>query len=111
MTHREFVAAYAAGRVRIEMDKDAAARHLSARLLLPFVLLPVLGVGVASALLGWVWTGLAIILAGIAASRLIKRSAPHFLLTQALEDANVYAEIHASGILRVGPADAGPHAG
>ena len=101
MTHSEFVDAYRSGRVRIEIELPAAARYLSARLLLPFVMLPVLGCGVALALIGWLWTGLAVLAAGIAAPRLIKRSAPHFLLTQALEDARTYDDVTQAGILRV----------
>ena len=101
MTHSEFVDAYRSGRVRIEIELPAAARYLSARLLLPFVMLPVLGCGVALALIGWLWTGLAVLAAGIAAPRFIKRSAPHFLLTQALEDARTYDDVTQAGILRV----------
>lgn len=105
MTHPEFVDAYRSGRVRIDIERPAAARYLSARLLLPFVTLPVLGCGVALALIGWVWTGLTVLAAGIVILRLIKRSAPQFLLTQALEDARVYDDVIQAGILRVRAAD------
>ena len=105
MTHPEFVDAYRNGRVRIEIELPTAARYLSARLLLPFVTLPVLGCGVALALTGWVWSGLAVLAAGITIPRLIKRSAPQFLLTQALEDAKVYDDVTQAGILRVHTAD------
>jgi hypothetical protein len=101
VTHPEFVAAYRSGRVRIDIEPPAAARYLSARLLLPFVMLPLLGCGVALALIGWLWAGVAVLAAGIAVPRLIKRSAPHFLLTQALEDARTYNDVTQAGILRV----------
>jgi hypothetical protein len=101
MTHAEFVAAYAHGEVKVEVDPRGAARHLSARLLLPFVMMPVLGIGVALALVGWVFSGFAIIALGIIAPQLIKRSAPHFLLTQALGNAAVYEEVTRSGLVRV----------
>ena len=103
MSHAEFVAAYARGEVRIEIDPRGAARHLSARLLLPFVMMPVLGIGVALALVGWIFSGFAIIALGIIAPQLIKRSAPHFLLTQALQDAAVYEDVTRSGVLRAAP--------
>jgi hypothetical protein len=103
MTHAQFVAAYARGEIRIEIDRKGAARHLSARLLLPFVMMPVVGVGVAFALIGWFFLGLAIIALGIIVPQLIKRSAAHFLLTQALEDAAVYEEVTRSEVLRVTP--------
>jgi hypothetical protein len=101
VTHPEFVEAYRSGRVRIDIEPPAAARYLSGRLLLPFVMLPILGCGVALALIGWLWAGLAVLAAGVAVPRLIKRSAPHFLLTQALEDARIYDDVTQAGILRV----------
>ena len=103
MTHSEFIAAYARGEIKVEIDPQAAARFLSSRLLLPFVMLPVLGAGVALALVGWFWTGLAILVLGTIASRLIKRSAPHFVLTQALEDERIYGEVTRMNVLRVTP--------
>ena len=101
MSHVEFVAAYRAGAIRVQIDPAAAARFLSARLLLPLVMLPVLGIGVALALSGWVWTGLAVIGVGTVAPILIKRSAPHFVITHALQDARFYDDVAASGILRI----------
>ena len=101
MTHAEFVRAYAAGEIRVHVDPAGGARYVSDRLLLPFVMLPVLGGGVALALTGWIWTGLTILAVGIVAPRLIKRSAPHFALTQALENESAYEELTRSGILRV----------
>ncbi|MFN7086283.1 MAG: hypothetical protein ACK4N4_06625 [Burkholderiales bacterium] len=101
MEHAEFVAAYSKGRLKVEIDPREAARYVSARLLLPLVMMPVVGLGVALALTGWVWTGLAIIAAGIVVPRLIKRSAPHFVLTQALQDEKIYREVTQAEILRI----------
>jgi hypothetical protein len=103
MTHAEFAAAYARGEIKVEIDPAGAARFLSARLLLPLVMMPVLGFGVALALIGWIYTGLAVLAAGIVAPRLIKRSAPHFVLQQALNDPAVYEEITKTGLLRIVP--------
>lgn len=101
MTHAEFVTAYAAGRVKVAVDPAAASKYLSARLLLPLFMMPMLGVGVALALVGWVWTGLAVIAIGFIAPRLIKRSAPRFVLTQALQDEKIYSEVTQAGILQI----------
>jgi hypothetical protein len=101
MTHAEFVAGYARGEIRIEIDPPGAARYLSTRLLLPFVMLPVLGVGIALALVGWIVAGLAVIAAGIIVPRLIKRSAPHILFQNALEDERIYEELRRVNVLRV----------
>jgi len=103
MTYAEFTAAYARGEIKVEVDPKEAARFISARLLLPFVMMPVLGIGVALALLGWIFTGLAVIALGIIAPRLIKRSAPHFVFQQALNDPAVYEVVTKSGLLRVVP--------
>lgn len=103
MTHTEFIAAYAGGRVKVAIDPAAASKYLSARLLLPLLMLPVLGIGVALALTGHIWIGLAIIAAGIIVPRLIKRSAPHFILTQALQDEKIYGEVTQAGILQITP--------
>lgn len=99
MTHAEFIAAYRAGRIKVAFDPPRAATYLSARLLLPIFMLPVLGAGVALALLGWLWSGLAVIALGIIVPRLIKHSAPHFLLTQALEEETVFNELTHANIL------------
>jgi hypothetical protein len=101
MTHPEFVAAYRSGAIRMNVDRTAAARYVSTRLLLPFVMLPVLGLGVALALTGWVWTGLAIIGAASVARVIIRRSAAHFVLTQALHDPKFYEDVAASGVLEI----------
>jgi len=103
VTHSEFTAAYARGEVKVEVEPVAAARFLSARLMLPFLQMPVLGIGVALALVGWFFTGLGIIAAGIVVPRLIKRSAPHFVFQQALQDLAVYDEVTRAGLLRVTP--------
>ena len=104
MTHAEFVAAYRRGEIRVEIEPRGAARLLAARLWLPLVALPVLGLGVALALVGWIFTGLALIAIGFIAPRLIKRNAPHFLLQQALQDAATYEELTGLGLLRTAPA-------
>lgn len=103
MTHAEFVNAYAAGKVKVAIDPAGAARFMSSRLLLPLFMMPVTGAGIALALTGYLWPGLAVIVASIIAPRLIKRSAPHFILTQILENEKFYDEIAQSGILRIMP--------
>ena len=108
MTHTEFITAYRGGRVTVEFYRVRAGQFLSARLMLPVLMLPLLGAGVALALLGWIWSGLALIAAGIIAPRLIKRAAPHFLLTQMLGDEKLYADVQRAGILRIDTTDAQP---
>ena len=40
LEHPQFVAAFQEGRIRVEVDRQGAVRLMSARLLLPLVLLP-----------------------------------------------------------------------
>jgi len=101
MTHAEFVAAYGAGRLRTAVDREAAARMVSARLMLPFVLLPVFGAGVALALLGHLVAGVAVFAAALALRFAVRRTAHGFVLKRALEDERFYGEAVAAGLLRI----------
>lgn len=101
LTHAEFIAAYQGGDVRVNFDPKLAAQFLSARLLLPLFMMPVLGAGVALALVGWIWTGLLVIALGIIVPRLIKRGAPHFLLHQVLDDPALYQELQKNGVMEL----------
>ncbi|MCW5575252.1 MAG: hypothetical protein KIT13_04085 [Burkholderiales bacterium] len=100
-THHEFVQAYGEGRIIVNFDPQAAAKFLSARLLLPLFMMPVLGIGVALALSGWIWTGLLVIALGIVVPRLIKRGAPSFLMQQMMTDEGLYREALHAGIMRI----------
>lgn len=101
MTHSEFLQAYRAGSIRVDVDRAAAARFMSGRLLLPLFMLPVLGIGVALALSGWLWTGFGLIGTGTIVPLLIKRSAPHFVITQALQDERFYEDALRAGLLEI----------
>ena len=105
MTHSAFVEAYRAGSLRVNIDRTAAARFMSARLLLPLVMLPVLGAGTALALWGWLWSGFGLIALGTIVPIVIKRGAPHFILTHALQDEQFYADVTRSGILETRPVE------
>jgi len=99
MTHEEFVAAYQAGRLRVRIDRAAAAKFVSGRAMLPLVLLPFLGLGVALALVGYLVTGAIVFIAALLLRFLVKRSSDGFLLWRALRDAEFYQQVHAAGVL------------
>ena len=105
MTHEEFVAAYRTGRVRVHIDREAAARFVAGRAMLPLVLLPILGLGVALAMVGYVWSGVAVFLVALLIRFLVKRSSEGFLLWRALRDAEFYRQVLAARVLRIDGAD------
>jgi len=101
LSHRDFVSAFHDGTISITFDPKGAARFISARLLLPLFMMPVLGIGVGLALSGWIWTGLLVIALGIIVPRLIKRGAAHFLMQQMMEDEGLYRDVVHAGIMHV----------
>jgi hypothetical protein len=105
VTHAEFVAAWRAGRIEVAIDPAAAARFVSARLLLPFVGIAVIGVGIALVLWGWLWTGIGVGAIGILVPRVIKRGARSFLLSHIATDPDLFAAGMAAGVIEVVPND------
>ena len=101
MTHGEFVAAYGAGRLRVRINRDAAARFVSGRAMLPLVLLPILGLGVALALVGHLVAGVVVFIAALGLRFLVKRSSDGFLVWRALRDPDFYQQVLAAGVLAV----------
>jgi hypothetical protein len=101
LTHEEFVAAYTAGRIRVTIDRAAAARFVSGRAMLPLVLLPILGLGVALALVGYVISGIAVFLGALVVRYVVRRSSNGFLLWRALQDAEFYRQVLAAEVLRI----------
>lgn len=101
MTHEEFVAAYQAGRLRVTIDRQAAARFVTGRAMLPLVLLPVLGFGVALALVGYIVTGTLVFLGALLLRFLVRRSSDGFLLWRALQDPDFYGQVVAAQVLAV----------
>ena len=99
MTHDEFVAAYQAGRLRVRIDRNAAARFVSGRAMLPLVMLPFLGLGVALALVGHLVIGAIVFIAALLLRFLVKRSSDGFLLWRALRDPEFYQQVRAAGVL------------
>jgi len=101
VTHEEFVAGYQAGRIRVKIDRQAAARFVAGRTMLPLVLLPVLGLGVALALVGYVITGVTTFVAALLLRYLVRRSSDGFLMSRALQDAEFYRQVLAAQVLMI----------
>jgi len=101
MTHADFVNAYRAGRVKVTIDRNSAKRFVAGRGLLPFVLLPVLGISVAIALIGHVIVGAIVFLLALGLRWLVRASAQGFVLQHALQDEHFYKDVVAARVLRV----------
>jgi hypothetical protein len=104
MSHAEFVRGFQQGRLQVQVDRKAAARMMSGRLLLPFVLLPLLGLGVALALSGRLFTGIALFAGALALRLLVHASSQGFVLNRSLQDAAFYDEMRRTGVLVVSAA-------
>jgi len=101
MSHEEFLAAYASGKVRVRVDRDGAARLLSARLMLPLLLLPLLGLAVVLALTGALALGAGLFLLVLALRYAVRASGQGLVLSRALHSPAFYEEALAAGILSV----------
>jgi hypothetical protein len=93
MTHDEFRTAFARGQIRVHIDAQRGYRYLSARLLLPLVMLAVIGIGTATVIAVHWFLGLLLVIAGFILPRLFKATAASFLLTQAVSDPQVYGDL------------------
>ena len=104
MRHADFVEAWRAGQVGVEIDRRRAGAFLAARLLLPFVAIAVIGLGIALVLWGWMWLGLAVGAIGIVVPRSIKRGAGAFLMAHIADDPELFESALASGAVSIVPA-------
>ena len=102
MTHEEFVAAHREGKLSVHVDPKAAAALVTRQMMLPLILLPVLGLGVALALSGYLVIGILVFVAALTFRFLVKRSSRGFILTRSLEDPSFYEQAVAAGILKFG---------
>ena len=107
LTHEQYCRAYASGEIRVLIEPPLAYRYLSARMLLPLVMLCVLGIGVAVALAVHWFPGVLLVVAGFALPRLTRMSAPTFIMTRSLADPGLYEDTRRLGILKVTPVDRG----
>jgi hypothetical protein len=99
--HQEFRAGLPAGRFRVIVNPDKARKYVKHRLLLSFIILPVIGGGAALALSGFPWAGLALVILGVVGHRIVGVQAPRILLHLALNDARIYREAVDFEILEV----------
>jgi hypothetical protein len=97
----EFRAGLAAGRFRVVVDPKLARRYVAQRLLLIVLLTPLIGTGIALALLGARWTGALMVAVGVVLHRLVMWQAPQILLHMATRDPKVYQHATQHGLMEV----------
>jgi hypothetical protein len=101
IAHDDFRVGLPAGRFRVVVDPKQARRYLARRLLLVVVVMPVIGLGLALALLGATWAGALLVFAGVALNRVTMWQAPRLVLHMASRDPAVYAFVTQNGIMEV----------
>ncbi len=101
IAHDEFRSSLAHGRLRIVVNPVLARRFVVQRTRVDLLALMLIGAGALLALSGWSWTGLALVVVGVVANRLVRRQAARILLHLAANDAAVYAEAATQGVLEV----------
>lgn len=89
------------GRFRVIVNPERARKYVKHKLLLTFVLLPLIASGAALALVGFAIPGLILVVLGIALHRIVKTQSPKILLHLALRDEKIYREAIEFEILEV----------
>jgi hypothetical protein len=101
IAHEEFRAGLPAGRFRVIVDPKQARRYVARRLLLLVVVTPLIGVGLAFALMGRTWPGALLVAAGVLLNRVVMWQAPKILLHMATRDPAVYEFVTHNGLMEV----------
>lgn len=101
VAHEDFRAGLPAGRFRVVVNPKLARRFVAQRLLLLVVVMPLVGVGIALALMGQTWLGAGLVAAGVLLNRVVMWQAPRLLLQMALRDPAVYEFVTHNGLMEV----------
>jgi len=88
----EFRTGLPAGRFRLIVNPERARKYVKHRLMLTALILPIIGTGIGMAYFGYPWLGLALVLGGVAAHRIVAHQAPKILLYMATHDIRIYRE-------------------
>jgi len=106
VSHADFRAGLAAGRMRVVVDRKLARRFVTQRLLLMVFLLPLIGVGIVLALAGELWAGGGFVAFGIVLNRVLMAQSGNIVVQLALRDARDYEAVTEGGVMEVRRTDA-----
>jgi hypothetical protein len=101
IAHDEFRAGLRHGRWRIVVNPQLARPFIVQRTRVDVFALAFIGAGAVLALSGSGWSGLALVVIGMAASRLTRAHAPRLLLHLAERDAGAYRDATRGGVMEV----------
>ncbi len=101
MPFAAFRAGLPAGRIRVIVNPEKAQKYIKHRLFIVGIALPLLGIGAALAISGYVWAGLPMVVFGALLPRVVKAHAPKILLHLAQQDAKTYQEAIDFEIMKV----------
>jgi hypothetical protein len=90
VSHEDFVAGLPVGRFRLIVNPQRAYRFVAHRLFLNGVSVPLLGLGIALGLVGYIWPAAIICVIGFGLRRLVKAQAANILLHLVQKDAKTY---------------------
>lgn len=88
--YEEFLAGLPVGRFRLIVNPDRAYKYVRHRMFLNGISIPLLGTGIALALVGYMWPGVIICLFAWGLRRFVKHQAAKILLHLVQNDAKVY---------------------
>lgn len=97
----EFCAGLPVGRFRVIVNPERAQKYVKHRLFIVGIAMPLLGIGAALAISGYMWFGLPMVVLGLVLPRVVKAHAPKILLHLAQQDAKTYREAIDFEILEV----------
>ena len=101
VSHEAFRAGLPAGHFRVVVNPTLAPKYVQHRLWIKMLLLPVLGIGIALGISGYLWVGLGLVLVGVLTPRLIRKRSAELLLHLATRDKDIYREAIDYEILEV----------
>lgn len=101
IAHDAFRAGWRQGRFRVVVNPALARPYVMQRLHVNALSLGLIGAGAVTAFGGWAWTGLALVVLGVAVNRLTRQQAAAIALRLAERDEAVYRELTQDGIVEV----------
>ncbi len=101
LPHAEFRRGLPAGQFRVIVNPERARKFVRHRLLTLPITIAMAGLGMALALSGMPWWGLALIACAVLVNRLVRLQAPKILLHLATQDERTYFDAMEFAILEV----------